>query len=95
METEEGPLTIDALLLRMAQLNVRRGKLYGMRTKLPKERLTSTATWASMNKVPEYRYLNYDVEQVKNDYDMVNRKLISLQLVLDKFNQTHEFEIDG
>ena len=94
VETEEGPLTVDAVLIRMAQLNARKSRLDFMRRKLPKERLTSTASWGNINKAPEYCYLNYDVEKVKADFEKISRKIFNMQLALDKFNQTQEFEID-
>lgn len=94
VETEEGKLTIDALLVRMAQLNTRKFRLDEMRKLLPKVRLNSTASWGNVNKAPEYRYLNYDVEQVKADFEEISRKIYSMQLALDKYNQTYEFEIE-
>ena len=94
VETEEGTLTIDALLVRMAQLNTRKFRLDEMRKLLPKVRLNSTASWGNVNKAPEYRYLNYDKEQVKADFEEISRKIYSMQLALDKYNQTYEFEID-
>ena len=94
VETEEGLLTIDAVLIRMAQLNHRKSKLDTLRKKLPKERLTSTASWGNVSKAPEYRYLNYDVNQVKDDFEKISRRILNMQLVLDKYNQTQEFEID-
>ena len=94
VETEEGKLTIDALLVRMAQLNTRKFRLDEMRKQLPKVRLNSTASWGGVNKAPEYRYLNYDKEQVKADFEEISRKIYSMQLALDKYNQTYEFEIE-
>lgn len=94
VETEEGLITIDVLLIRMAQLNTRKSKLDDLRKKLPKERLRTLASWGTVTKVPEYRYLNYDVEIVNNDYKRISQKIFNLQLALDKYNQTFKFEID-
>lgn len=94
VETAEGMLTIDALLVRMAQLNQRKTTLDGMRKTLPKERLGSTASWGNISKAPEYCYANYDIELAKADYEKINEMILSMQLALDKYNQTFEFEIE-
>ena len=93
--TEDGEFTIDELLVRMAQLNSRKARLDSMRKKLPKTRLSTTASWGNTSKAPEYRYLNYDVNLVKDDFEKINKSILNIQLALDKHNQTFEFEIEG
>lgn len=39
-----------------------------MRKRLPKSR-EEQRSYMSRNSVPEYRYINYDLELVKNEYD--------------------------
>lgn len=43
---------------------------------------------------PEYRYINYDLEVVKQDYERVDEELGKMQMALDKHNQTFEFDVD-
>lgn len=44
--------------------------------------------------VPEYQYINYDLNLIKQEYERVNRELMEIQIALDKYNQTFEFEVD-
>jgi hypothetical protein len=48
----------------------------------------------SKNSVPEYRYINYDLEQVKKDYDYVSKTIMEMQMAIDHYNQTVKFEVD-
>ena len=57
-------MSVDSILVRMAQLNSRKATLDTMRKCLPKMRESSHA-FSSRNAVPEYRYTNYDPELVK------------------------------
>ncbi len=84
-------LTIDMVLVRMAQLNNRRDVLDSMRKRLPK---TRTGAIHLRSSAPEYTYLNYDLDQVKADYDKVCDSIMKLQIALDRYNQTVEFEVD-
>lgn len=84
-------LTIDMVLVRMAQLNNRRDVLDSMRKRLPK---TRTGAIHLRSSAPEYTYLNYDLDQVKADYDKVCDSVMKLQIALDRYNQTVEFEVD-
>ncbi len=59
-------MSVDSILVRMAQLNSRKVTLDVMRKCLPKMRESSHA-FSSRNAVPEYRYTNYDPELVKQD----------------------------
>jgi hypothetical protein len=42
----------------------------------------------------EYRYVNYDLERVKKDYDEISKVLFEMQMKLDEHNQTVEFDVD-
>ena len=84
--------SIDCLLVRMAQISKRKMTLDKMRKKMPKSRIEDD--YYSRKPFVEYRYVNYDIERVKNDYDEISRLLFEMQLKLDEHNQKVEFEID-
>ena len=88
-----GELTIDAVLVRMAQLNRRKSALDMMRKQQPKVRLSSGYAPAGRNAAPEYRYINYDLERVKQEYDRIDAEISEMQIALDRYNQTVEFEV--
>lgn len=48
----------------------------------------------SRNTVPEYRYVNYDLDLVKQEYERVSQNVMELQMALDQYNQTVQFEVD-
>ena len=87
----EKEMSIDCALVRMAQLNNRKIMLDSMRKTLPKTRVMG---YAARNQVPEYQYINYDMEVVKADYEKINDEIMAIQIALDKHNQTVEFEVD-
>ena len=86
-------LTVDAVLVRMAQLNRRKDMLDTMRKQQPKTRVSSGYVAAGRNPAPEYRYINYDLELVKKEYDRIDTEIAEMQIALDKYNQTVEFEV--
>ena len=86
-------MTIDAVLVRMAQLNKRKEVLDNMRKQQPKARVSSLS-FSARKSVPEYRYINYDLELIKGEYAKVDAEIAEMQIALDKYNQTVEFEID-
>lgn len=86
-------MTIDAILVKMAQLNSRKSFLDLMRKQLPKTRVNSGA-FGTRNAVPEYQYINYDLDTVKADYEKINDEIMVMQIALDKYNQTYEFDVD-
>ena len=73
----------------MAQLNKRKSVLDQMRKQLPKAR-EEQRSYMSRNTVPEYRYINYDLEE----YEAVSKTIMEMQMALDKYNQTVQFEVD-
>ena len=86
-------MSIDTILIKMAHLNKRKGVLDQMRKQLPKSR-QEQHSYTSRNTVPEYRYINYDLELIKQEYENVSKTIMEMQMALDKYNQTVQFEVD-
>ena len=86
-------MSIDTILIKMAQLNKRKAMLDVMRKQLPKARVEQHA-YMSRNAVPEYKFINYDLELIKKEYESVSAKIMEMQMALDKYNQTFEFEVE-
>ena len=86
-------MSIDTILIKMAQLNKRKTVLDQMRKQLPKAR-EEQRSYMSRNSVPEYRYINYDLELIKQEYESVSKAIMEMQMALDKYNQTVQFEVD-
>ena len=86
-------MSIDTILIKMAQLNKRKSVLDVMRKQLPKARVEQLS-YVSRNSVPEYKYINYDLELIKKEYESVSVKIMEMQMALDKYNQTVQFEVD-
>lgn len=93
IEVGDVRMTADQILIRMAQLNKRKSILDMMRKMEPQSRV-GTVNYSTRRPVPEYRYINYDLETVKADYDRIDAQLYQMQLALDKYNQTIEFDVD-
>lgn len=89
----EEEMSIDTILIKMAQLNKRKSMLDVMRKQLPKARVEQHS-YASRNSVPEYKYINYDLNLIKREYESVSAKIMEMQMTLDKYNQTVQFEVD-
>lgn len=89
----DAEMSIDTILIRMAQLNKRKSVLDMMRKQLPKARVEQHS-YMSRNLVPEYKYINYDPELIKKEYESVSMKIMEMQMALDKYNQTAQFEVD-
>ena len=86
-------LTVDAVLVRMAQLSRRKSMLDNMRKQQPKTRTGMSYAPTGRNAVPEYRYINYDLELAKKEYERIDKEITEMQIALDKYNQTVEFEV--
>ena len=86
-------MSVDVILVRMSQLNKRKAILDGMRKQLPKTRIDSGA-FGARKASPEYRYINYDLNLIKSEYEIVSKKILAMQMALDKHNQTAEFELE-
>lgn len=88
----ETEMSIDTILIKMAQLNKRKFVLDNMRKQLPKSR--EERSYVSRNASPEYRYINYDLELIKQEYERVSEKIMEMQMALDIYNQTVQFDVD-
>lgn len=86
-------MSIDSILIRMAQFNKRKGVLDELRKKLPKERVYQRSFGAS-SAAPEYKYINYDLELIKQEYERISSAIMEMQMALDYYNQTVLFEVD-
>lgn len=93
VQVGDATMSIDTILIKMAQLNKRKATLDIMRKQLPKTR-EEQRSYVSRNAVPEYRYINYDLELVKKEYEMVSMTIMEMQMALDKYNQTVQFDVD-
>lgn len=92
IQVGERTMTVDMILIRMAQLNNRKYVLDTMRKREPKRRLEARQ-YAQKKTVIEYEYINYDLNEAKADYEKTDAEIEALQLALDKYNQTVEIEI--
>ena len=92
VQVGDDTMTVDMVLIKMAQLNTRLKTLDMMRKTQPKSRVD--AYFGSNSVAPEYKYANYDIELVKKDYDRINEYITLMQLALDRYNQTVEFDVD-
>lgn len=85
-------MTVDMILVKMAQLNQRKGVLDRMRKQQPKTRINS-GSYATRKTAPEYQYINYDLALVKKEYERIDSEIAAMQIALDRYNQTVEFEV--
>ena len=86
-------MSVDTILVKMAQLNKRKMILDDMRKRQAKTRLDNA--YSSIKKaVVEYRYINYDLEVVKAEYERIDALIAKMQMELDKYNQTVEFDVE-
>lgn len=81
-------LTVDQILIKMAQLNNRKETLDRMRSA---EKRTKRSGYSG-----EVRYLstNYEPDEVNDKYNAISNQISFMQLALDKFNQTVEFTVE-
>lgn len=87
--TEYGNMTVDQILVMLPQLNDRQWKLKHMMSVMPKEsRLIGSTDNIQVD------VINYSIDDVKEAYAAISKKITDLQLALDKHNQTYEFEIE-
>lgn len=93
VQVGDAEMSIDTILIKMAQLNKRKSVLDHMRKQLPKAR-EEQHSYMSRNTVPEYRYINYNLELIKKEYEAVSKTIMEMQMALDKYNQTVQFEVD-
>ena len=93
VQVGEQEMSIDSILVRMAQLNKRKAVLDDMRKRLPKTRVYGSA-FSSSGSAPEYKYINYDPELIRQEYDRISNMIMDMQIALDRYNQTVLFDND-
>lgn len=85
-------ITIDEMLVYLPQLNAECDTLSKMREAMPKVRVNSG--YSGSGNIIDYRYANYDIEEVGRYYTELSDTLAKAQTALDLVNSTVEFEID-
>lgn len=83
-------ITIDQALVVIPMLKNTVDTLQGMIKAMPKTRENNVLGKSTHI---EYRYANYDIDEAKKHYTAYQNALNSIQLALDKVNQTEVFEI--
>lgn len=86
-------MTIDEALVRLSILSRTKLRLDGMRKRQPKARANYGYGRSASNLI-EYEYVNYDLEQVRSDFEKVSDEISRIQMALDYCNQTITFEVD-
>jgi len=89
----EFSMSIDQLLVYIPQLTRRKQKLYGMQSRLPKQREAASGG-IRVTSVIDYNYANYDIEAVRADYEKTADELARAQTALDVMNNTELLELD-
>lgn len=92
VQVKDTEMSVDTILIKMAQLNKRKAVLDRMRKQLPKTR--ETTSYMSRNAVPEYRYDNYDSDLVKQECERGISECHGIADGMDQYNQTVQFEVD-
>lgn len=85
-------ITIDEMLVYLPQLNAECATLSKMRDAMPKVRVSSG--YSGGGNIIDYKYANYDIEEVSKYYAELSDTLAKAQTVLDLVNSTVEFEIN-
>ena len=86
----EFDMTIDEMLVYIPQLTARKNKLSSMKDKLPKVREQNRMN----SSILDYRYLNYDVNEVAAEYEKAADTLAKAQNALDAVNMTKTLDIE-
>lgn len=85
-------ITIDEMLVYLPQLNRQCEVLSKMRDAMPKVRVSSG--YSGGGNIIDYKYANYDIDEVGKCYTELSDTLAKAQTALDLVNSTVEFEID-
>ncbi len=86
-------MSIDQMLVYIPQLTAKKQKLGQMKNRLPKQREAAN-TFGRNNNIIDYRYANYDIKTVEEDYMAVTDELARAQTALDVLNNTETMEIE-
>lgn len=90
IEVDDQILTADMLQYRIDQLTSRKCVLGKMRKASPVTRIHSK----DKKSIPEFTYINYNLESICEEYDIISEKLIELQTKYELFQQTVQFELE-
>lgn len=85
-------ITIDEMLVYLPQLNRQCEILSKLKDALPKTRVNTG--YSGSGNIIDYRYANYDIEEVGKCYTELFHRLAKAQTALDLVNSTVKFEID-
>ena len=87
---------VDEILVQMAQLSNRMNFYNKLRKALPKKKLEQKSynPYNSNTIKYEYLYVNYDIKETQRKYKEAQEKVYAMQIALDTFNHTYEFDID-
>ncbi|MDD6058844.1 MAG: hypothetical protein PUB97_00470 [Ruminococcus sp.] len=85
-------ITIDEMLVYLPQLNAECATLSKMRDAMPKVRVSSGYSGGGI--IIDYKYANYNIEEVSRNYTELSDILSKAQTALDLVNNTVEFDID-
>lgn len=85
-------ITIDEMLVLIPQLSTNKQKLSEMALRLPKAR--EEQEYGRASNIIDYRYANYDIDEVNKDLLAVTDELSSAQLALDLINHSATFEFE-
>jgi len=85
-------VTVDEMLVLLPQMNQKLIKLASMKNTLPKTR-ANDGYRSSSGSIIEYKYANYDIAEVKAEYDRLSEEVAAAQLALDTLNTTVKFDI--
>ncbi|MCR5066979.1 MAG: hypothetical protein K6A14_02830 [Erysipelotrichaceae bacterium] len=88
---EEFSMTIDEMLVYIPQLTRKKQRLQVMKSKLPKSRVQQR--YGSSSSIIDYEYINYDLEEVRKDFEEVSDELTRAQIALDTLNNSVEFDL--
>lgn len=83
-------MTIDEMLVYIPQLTAKKNKLSSMKDKLPKVREQNRTN----SSILDYRYLNYDVNEVAAEFDRLADTLAKAQNALDAVNMSMTLDIE-
>ena len=85
-------ITIDEMLVFIPQLSAKKQKLSEMASRLPKAR--EEQGYGRASNIIDYRYVNYDIDEVTKDLLAVTDELSDAQLALDLINHSATFEVE-